>query len=509
MKIRKKLMLAVLVPVSVGLVVIAALVWTYRTIEVAHDNGDKVRKIRNSLSELNHLFFSYVTYGGERPKRQFLAECDSLTNLIAGIRLRDPEQRRLLEDIRRSSQGIKDPFIRLVSIADVPGPVKTDEFSKEVEERLVGQLLIRSHRADWSASQLKSLVDEEIKNTHTGAITLIVFVMVLTVTPLTIMMLLTRRSITASLAELRQGTEVVRSGNLDHAIAVEREDEIGELSHAFNQMTNSLKEVTVSKSDLEREMVERKKAEEALRKAHDELEMRVEERTAELARANETLRDLSSRLMSAQEDERKRIASELHDTIGSCLVGVKYKVESAIQQMRKTPGAAAKALDNIIPRVHEAIDECRRIQQDLRPSMIDDLGLLPALSWFCRTFEQTYPGIRIEQKIDIAEGDIPDALKIVVFRVTQEAMNNIAKHSKANLVQFHLRKRDDRINLVIQDNGQGFSPEKIYSWRGTVKGLGLTSMRERAGLSGGGFDIQSVDGKGTTVTASWPFCKKD
>lgn len=236
--------------------------------------------------------------------------------------------------------------------------------------------------------------------------------------------------------------------------------------------------------------------------------MRVEERTAELARANEALRDLSSRLLSAQEDERKRIASELHDTIGSCLVGVKYKVESAIPQMRKTSETAAKVLDNIIPRIHEAIDECRRIQQDLRPSMIDDLGLLPALSWFCRTFEQTYPDIRIEQKIDIAEGDIPDALKIVVFRVTQEAMNNIAKHSKANLVQFHLRKLDGRINLIIQDNGQGFSPEKIYSGKGTMQGLGLTSMRERAGLSGGGFDIESAAGKGTTVTASWPFCKK-
>jgi len=236
--------------------------------------------------------------------------------------------------------------------------------------------------------------------------------------------------------------------------------------------------------------------------------MRVQERTAELARANETLRNLSSKLLSAQEDERKRIASDLHDTIGSCLVGVKYKVESAFQQIRKTPESATESLDGVLPRIHEAIDECRRIQLDLRPSMIDDLGLLPTLSWFCRTFEQTYPGIRVEQKIDIGEGDIPEPLKIVVYRVTQEAMNNIAKHSKADLVCFSLRKLDDRMELVLQDNGRGFRVEEIQSRRATVKGLGLTSMRERADLSGGSFDIESVNGKGTTIIASWPFCRQ-
>lgn len=251
-----------------------------------------------------------------------------------------------------------------------------------------------------------------------------------------------------------------------------------------------------------------KKAQEELRRAHDELGIRVEERTRDLARANEELRRLSSRLMTAQEDERKRIASDLHDTIGSCLVGVKYKVESALQEIRKIPEAAAESLDSIIPRIHEAIDECRRIQLDLRPSMIDDLGLLPTLSWFCRTFEQTYRGIRIEQKIDIADVDIPDPLKIVVFRVTQEAMNNIARHSKADLVRFSLRKLDDRMELVLEDNGRGFSLEEVHSRRTTVKGLGLTSMRERAELSGGSFDIQSADGKGTILIAVWPLCKK-
>ena len=508
MRISAKLMLAALVPVLVALVVTVALAFSYRSTEVAHQNGDLVRQVRGSIRELNHLLFSYVTYREERPKQQFLAEFDSLTKLIAGIRLQDPEQQRLLGDVRLSSQAMKDPFLKLVSMTDLPGPAGRDDLSKEVEERLVGQLLTRSHRADTSASLLRSRVDDEMYNTHKRTTVLIFLVLTLATWLLTFVLIRTRRRITTSLAKLHKGTEVVRSGNLDYAIKVEREDEIGELSHAFNQMTASLKGVTVSKSDLEKEMVERNRAEEALRKAHDELEMRVQERTAELAKANETLRDLSARLLSAQEAERKRIASELHDTIGSCLTGVIFRVESVLQLIRKSPEAASESLNSILLMIREAVEECRRIQLDLRPSMIDDLGLLPTLSWFCRVFDQTYPGIRIERKIDIAEADIPDPLKIVIFRVTQEAMNNIAKHSKAELVRFSLRKRDDSLELGLQDNGGGFSLDEIHSRRAALKGLGLTSMKERAELSGGSLHIESAQGKGTTIRAFWPLSDK-
>jgi signal transduction histidine kinase len=142
---------------------------------------------------------------------------------------------------------------------------------------------------------------------------------------------------------------------------------------------------------------------------------------------------------------------------------------------------------------------------DLRPSTLDDLGLLPTLSWFCRRFKTIYSEIQIDREIGIEEGDVPLPLKTVVFRVTQEAMNNIAKYSKADLARLSLGKRGDRMELVIRDNGQGFNLEEVSSPDRARRGLGLTSMRERIELSGGSFAIESTEGKGTIVRASWPL----
>jgi PAS domain S-box-containing protein len=249
---------------------------------------------------------------------------------------------------------------------------------------------------------------------------------------------------------------------------------------------------------------ERKQLEEALQKSHDELEEQVRERTAELVKTNEEVRRISGKLLSAHEEERKRIAGEIHDILGSGLSAIKFKIEDVMQRIGNASNVVSEYLDPVVPLIQETIAECRRIQMNLRPPMLDDLGLLPTLSWFFRRFQTIYPNISVEQAMDIEEEDVPGPLKIVIFRVIQEAVNNAAKYSQADLVGQSLRKQDGQMELVIRDNGRGFDLGEAFYPKRARKGLGLTSIKERVELSGGYFFIESTEGKGTVIRAVWP-----
>jgi len=234
-------------------------------------------------------------------------------------------------------------------------------------------------------------------------------------------------------------------------------------------------------------ILERRKMEEALRESESHL------------------RYLSSQLLTAQEKERKRIARELHDGLGQSLSAMKFSIENTFRQMDKSmTEESAEALKALIPLIQKSIDEVRKIAMDLRPSTLDDLGILATINWFCREFQTIYSGIRIEKQINIQEDDVPDALKTVIYRVLQEGLNNVAKHSEADLVRLSLRKMNKRIEMAIEDNGLGFDLDEVLSVENSRRGLGLASMKERAELSGGSFTIQSVKGTGSTIRASWP-----
>ncbi len=245
---------------------------------------------------------------------------------------------------------------------------------------------------------------------------------------------------------------------------------------------------------------------------NEKLEEMVRQRTAALMleveghkRAEEALRDsekrlkhLSSELLAAQETERRRIAGELHDSVAASLGAIIFSVEKILGQVEQDEGIQA-GLRDLISKVQQVNQETRRIMSALRPSVLDDLGIVPAINWFCREYEKTYSQIRVEKQIDVSENELSDSLKTAIYRISQEAMNNIAKHSKASLVNLSLQRRNSGLELSIVDNGQGFDLNT------TRRGLGLSTMRERTELSGGTCSIESVKGAGTTIRCSWPL----
>jgi signal transduction histidine kinase len=214
-------------------------------------------------------------------------------------------------------------------------------------------------------------------------------------------------------------------------------------------------------------------------------------------------RVLSSQLLTAQETERRNLAGEIHDSIGQTLTVIKHATDKALERIRSGDAAEADAaLETVLAMVRNASQEARRMQMDLRPPMLDDLGLLATINWFGREFQKVYSGIQIERRIATEEDEIPQTLKINLYRIIQEAFNNIARHSGADRVVLSLQTVCGGVALTIQDNGRGFELEETR--RRYRKGMGLTSMRERAELSGGTFSIQSAMGKGTTLSFTWP-----
>jgi len=235
-----------------------------------------------------------------------------------------------------------------------------------------------------------------------------------------------------------------------------------------------------------------------IRSAISDITERKKAQTA-LRESEERNRYLSSQLLVAQEAERRRIAGEIHDGIGHGLVNMKHLIEPLLTWMRREgPEAEVKRLEIFTSMLDNTTAEVKRMQQNLRPSLLEDVGLLVTIGWLCREFGEAHPTIRIDQDITIEEKEIPSSLKVVIFRIVQEALNNVAKHSKATLVRLSLNRASKGIGLTISDNGQGFDVKETPR-----NGLGLVSMRERAELSRGAFSMESVKEKGTTLRITW------
>jgi PAS domain S-box-containing protein len=265
-----------------------------------------------------------------------------------------------------------------------------------------------------------------------------------------------------------------------------------------------------------RDLTEQKRVEEELRRAHDELEANVRERTFELAKANETLRaEISERIQTersrvrllrqivrAQEDERRRIARDIHDQLGQQMTALRLNLAALDQGCSHDEELRRKLAQtkNIAERLDADVDF---LAWELRPAALDDIGLAEALGKFVREWSK-HSGIEAEfHTTGMDKERLSPETETNLYRITQEALNNTMKYARASRVDVLLERRDHQVVLIVEDDGVGFDPKKMASQNGE-KGMGLIGMRERAMLVGGTLEIESKPKEGTTIFARVP-----
>jgi signal transduction histidine kinase len=221
-------------------------------------------------------------------------------------------------------------------------------------------------------------------------------------------------------------------------------------------------------------------------------------RFEEVLQTRAALRDLSARLVDVQENERRALSRELHDEVGQSLSALLLAIDNVSASLPQESNSEPRTQLLEIRRLAErTVTVVRDMSLLLRPSMLDDLGLIPALQWQAREVSRNN-NIRIDVQADAPSENLPDEHKTCIYRIVQEALRNVTRHARARSVQIHLTQPEGVLRLTIQDDGQGFVPER-------EKGMGLLGMEERVAYLKGAFEVKSQPGRGTIINVNLPL----
>ncbi len=280
--------------------------------------------------------------------------------------------------------------------------------------------------------------------------------------------------------ELTAAARRMAQGDLESPIGISAQDEVGRLAQSLESMRRQLR---VAYQQLE--------------DANLVLESQVRERTAELT-------ELLEKIISAQEDERARLARELHDETAQTLGALTIALDRARDELAGARPRTAEQLAEARTMAARLMEETRRLILDLRPMALDELGLAPAIRWYAETHLDEQ-GVEASVEVDQPTRRLPKHIEVSVFRIIQEAVNNIVKHAHARHARIRLVFRDWVAKVVVSDDGQGFEPAEMAGRTAPVRSVGLAGMQERVRLLNGHLRIRSNPGRGTTITVEIPI----
>ena len=249
---------------------------------------------------------------------------------------------------------------------------------------------------------------------------------------------------------------------------------------------------------LRREIIRRENVEASLKKS----EQHQRQLLAQSHHMQEQLRQMSHQILLTQEEERREISRELHDVIAQTLTGINVRLAA----LKKEAAVNIKGLDRNISRtqrlVEKSVDIVHQFARELRPAVLDDLGLIPALHSFVKIFSKR-TGVHVSLKVFAGVEQLDSNKRTILYRVAQEALTNVARHAQASRVEVNIEKLPEGICMKINDDGKSFDVDHVLHGKGN-KRLGLLGMRERLEMVGAHFGVESASGKGTTIIAQIP-----
>ena len=293
-------------------------------------------------------------------------------------------------------------------------------------------------------------------------------------------------------------TEAITPIEKTHKTVREARQYLNQIVEALSQRTV---ELAASNLELEQEIIQRKAAEVALKKS----EHHYSQLLARSDHLQGQLRQLSRQILLAQEEERREISRELHDVIAQTLTGINVRLAALKKEALINTNGLDRNIDRTQRLVEKSVDIVHQFARDLRPAVLDDLGLIPALHSFVKIFSKR-TGIPVHLKAFAQVEKLDIAKRTVLFRVAQEAFTNVARHAQAGRVEVNIQKLSGFVCMTIKDNGKSFQVDRVMHGKGS-KRLGLLGMRERLEMVGGSFDVESAPGKGTTITTQIPYGK--
>jgi signal transduction histidine kinase len=462
MRIRSTVKLAALLVISLILVYGAFTVFLNRALEAKFHNLRTSSQIRVLFDQLQNATHDYLLYPTERAEQQWRILHGELLQILKSQEHLVLQRKYQTEDLSDEMQLMGDAFHKLRVIIEKTG-LSQDAAQKEFLNRLITQITLTTREIGTAFDNISRNIEDEVLTLQRFDTIKDIVGLILVASFFSCISFFLSRSVVQPVLKLHEGAEIIGRGNLDFRVEPAGSGEIRELAHGFNQMTANLSNLKAS-----------------------------------LQKSQEDLRYLASQLIVAQEKERQYLGLELHDDLGQLLMVLKLQLRAVQRNLPTESVEVIDKLENALEFINEIVERIRRLSRSLRPSVLEDMGLSTGLKLLFEDF-QKYHGLQFSIDMDDLEKSFSWEHRILIYRIFQESLTNVAKHSEANAVTISIKQRDGQVAFQMQDNGKGFNLPEVLEKSTSSRGLGLAAIDERVRMLGGDLKLWSRPGHGTSL----------